>query len=92
MRFGKKKSKTDEGDGSLSGASTTLQEAKGGGASPAAAVEGLNRVTRHPLFWALGFVGLGAAAGTPFFAEAVMWCGPAAIALVSTFRKHSGDI
>ncbi|KAJ1451838.1 hypothetical protein M885DRAFT_528710 [Pelagophyceae sp. CCMP2097] len=41
---------------------------------------GLQRVTRHPAFWALGLVGLSVAVRTPYAGTAVAAAGPAAVA------------
>lgn len=49
---------------------------------PADGVYGLKRVTRHPTFWSLGFLGLGTALGSPFAPEVVMFAFPALFAAV----------
>lgn len=43
---------------------------------------GLKRVSRHPTFWALGFVGLGAALATPFATHVAMFTMPTVFALI----------
>jgi len=45
-------------------------------------LHGLHRVSRHPLLWSLGAVGLGAALAVPSLPQAVWLCGPAAMALL----------
>jgi len=49
---------------------------------PADGIYGIKRVTRHGLFWSLGFTGLGAALGTPFAAEVALFGGPLAVAAI----------
>lgn len=46
-------------------------------------VVGLERVTRHPQFWSLGFLGLGCAAMTPFAGTAAAALGFPLVALVN---------
>lgn len=46
-------------------------------------VVGLERVTRHPQFWSLGFLGLGCAAMTPFAGSAAAALGFPLVALIN---------
>ena len=52
-------------------------------AEKASDVVGLERVTRHPQFWSLGFLGLGCAAMTPFAGTAAAALGFPLVALVN---------
>jgi len=45
-------------------------------------LHGLHRVSRHPLLWSLGAVGLGAALAVPSVPQALWLCGPAVMALI----------
>jgi len=49
---------------------------------PQDGIYGVKRVTRHPSFWSLGFLGLGSALATPFATEALMFSMPTIFALV----------
>ena len=57
-------------------------------------LHGLHRVSRHPLLWSLGAVGLGAALAVPSVPQAVWLTGPAVMALVGgahiDYRKRRG--
>ena len=57
-------------------------------------LHGLHRVSRHPLLWSLGAVGLGAALAVPSLPQAVWLTGPAVMALVGgahiDYRKRRG--
>lgn len=57
--------------------------------TPADGVYGVQRVTRHPQFWILGFIGLGAAVATPFLSEIVMFTMPAVFAVVGGLHQDS---
>lgn len=57
--------------------------------TPADGIYGVQRVTRHPQFWILGFVGLGAAVATPFLSEMVMFTMPAVFAVVGGLHQDS---
>ena len=59
-------------------------------------IHGVERITRHPGLWSLGFVGLGQAILAPTIPQKIWWCGPAAVALLggshtdSRFRRGMG--
>eukprot|EP00929_Paragymnodinium_shiwhaense_P010968 TRINITY_DN11609_c0_g1_i1.p1 TRINITY_DN11609_c0_g1~~TRINITY_DN11609_c0_g1_i1.p1 ORF type:complete len:278 (-),score=46.51 TRINITY_DN11609_c0_g1_i1:16-849(-) len=63
---------------------------------PPDGIYGLKRVSRHPTFWSLGFLGLGSALASPFAAEVVMFSMPAVLAVIGgshqdyRFRRNSG--
>eukprot|EP00934_Nitzschia_sp_Nitz4_P000218 Nitzschia sp. Nitz4//scaffold161_size51353//34113//34901//NITZ4_006953-RA/size51353-processed-gene-0.76-mRNA-1//-1//CDS//3329537924//218//frame0 len=65
----------------------------GAGASE---LKGLERVTRHPGLWSLGFIGLGQAMLVPTLVQQIWWVGPSAVALLggahtdSRFRRGMG--
>lgn len=56
---------------------------------PEDGIYGINRVTRHPQLWILGFIGAGAAVATPFLSEAVMFTMPAVLALIGSLHQDS---
>ncbi|KAJ3041835.1 CAAX prenyl protease [Rhizophlyctis rosea] len=49
---------------------------------PTDGIYSLQRVSRHPTLFSLGFLGLGAALGTPFIAESIMFGFPIVFALI----------
>mmetsp|Transcript_27984 Transcript_27984/g.66291 ORF Transcript_27984/g.66291 Transcript_27984/m.66291 type:complete len:359 (+) Transcript_27984:3-1079(+) len=59
---------------------------------------GVWRVTRHAGLWSIALFGMGSAVATPFAAEAVLFSGPALMALIggwhqdTRFRKGSGGV
>lgn len=52
-------------------------------------VHGLQRITRHPQFWAMGFCGLGVAAQTPFAGTAAAALGFPLVAALGGFHMDS---
>jgi uncharacterized membrane protein len=54
---------------------------------PKDGIYGLDRVSRHPTFWSLGFVSLGQALMTPFIPEIVMFSFPAIFACVGGWHQ-----
>ena len=64
------------------------------GSSDGPGPHGLSRVTRHPGFWSLGTVCLGAAVAVPSVPQALWLCGPAMVALIggahADFRHRRG--
>jgi uncharacterized membrane protein len=65
---------------------------------PADGVYGLKRVTRHPTFWSLASLGLGAACVNPFATEVIMFTMPCIFASIGTthqdyrYRRSSGGL
>lgn len=59
-------------------------------------VQGLERITRHPGLWSLGFWGLGQACLAASWPQRIWWCGPATVAWLggwhtdSRFRRGMG--
>lgn len=51
--------------------------------------KGLERVTRHVMFWSIGFCGLGSALVTPFASEIVFYAMPAVFAAVGGMHQDS---
>jgi uncharacterized membrane protein len=49
---------------------------------PADGIYGMKRVTRHPQLWSLGLLGLGAAFGTPFATEVILFAAPVRLVLL----------
>ena len=52
-------------------------------------IKGVDRITRHPGLWSIGFVGLGQAMLAPTIPHQVWWCGPAAVALLGGWHTDS---
>eukprot|EP01047_Picozoa_sp_COSAG01_P095036 COSAG01_NODE_25825_length_732_cov_0.781991_2_plen_72_part_01 len=50
-------------------------------------IYGTKRVTRHPTFWSMASVGLGAALASPFATEIVMFSMPALFAVIGTAHQ-----
>lgn len=50
---------------------------------------GVRRVTRHPLFWSLGFIGLGAAVATRYARRVVMFTMPAVFCVIGCSHQDS---